>query len=151
MKCKGKAQNGQPCRSFVRTGSDFCYFHDPASVKQRRDSQSKGGSNRSRLEVLPAPPCDVDLEDPRKIAKLLTHIANGLLRGEIDTKVAYAFGYLADCAIRAHNAGALVERVAEIERLQRIEHVAPVHMPAEASVQFEEDDENGTSNKPKTN
>ena len=142
MKCKGKTQNGTPCQGFVRTGSLYCYFHDPALSKQRHESQRKGGLNRSRFENLPDPPCDVNLEDPHNIPKLLTYIAKCVLRGQMDTKVAYAFGYLSDCALRAHNAGDLADRVAEIERLQRVEQASPVQLPDDYDfIQFEEEDQ----------
>ena len=75
---------------------------------------------------MPAPPFDIDLEDPRKIAKLLTHIANGVVRGQIETKVAYAIVKLADCAMRAHNASSIEGRIAEVERLQKIEQSVPI-------------------------
>jgi hypothetical protein len=141
MNCIGKTKNGQLCQGHPRSGSEYCFFHDPASVKNRREAQRKGGSNRSRLAVMPPLPFDIDLDDPHKIPKQLTYIANGIVRGQIDPKVAYAFGYLADCAMRAHKAGELTDRIAEIERLQRVEHVAPVRPPVGPMTQFEDEGE----------
>jgi hypothetical protein len=140
MKCISNTQDGQACRSHARTGSEFCCFHDPASALERRAAQSKGGSKPSQLKVMLPPPFDFDLGDPRGIPKLLTFLANGVLRGELDTKVAYAVGYLADCAMRANNAGKLTEQVEQIERLQKVEQATPISSPTGSSTQFEYED-----------
>jgi hypothetical protein len=125
MICIGKTQTGQPCRGHALTGSEYCFFHDPSLEKPRLAAQSKGGSNRSRVVVMPTPHGDFDLEDPRQIAKLLTYTVHALVGGQIDTKVAYTLGYLGDCAVRAHNAVALVGRLAAMERMEHVEHSAP--------------------------
>ena len=139
-RCSAEKKGGTPCRAESRAGSKFCFFHDPASVKNRREAQSRGGSNGSRLEVMPPPPFDIDLEDPRKIPKLLTYIANGILRGEIETNVAYTFVSLVNCAIRAHNVVALDGRIKEIERLQDIEFPDPVGAHRARVTRFEDDE-----------
>ena len=100
MNCLGKTQHGQPCQSHVRSGSDFCYFHDPASGQQRHGAQSKGGRNRSRLEAIPAPPCDFDLKDPDEIAKCLNLVTNRLFNGQMEPKVAYAVGHELSLALK---------------------------------------------------
>ena len=141
MKCTGKTKDDQPCRNHAGGGSKLCFFHNPAVAKQRRKAQAKGGSNRSHLEVMPTPPFDLDLEDPRKIPKLLTFLANGLVRGQFDTKLVYAVGFLADCAMRAHKAGELTERVAEMERLLRVEQATPYSAPSDSTIQFEDEGE----------
>jgi hypothetical protein len=140
MKCVSNTQDGQPCRTHARSGSEFCIFHDPEYALQRRAAQSMGGSKRSQLKVMPIPPFDIDLDDPRRIPKLLTFLANGVVRGELDAKVAYTVGYLIDCALRAHKAGELTERVEQIERLQRVEHAIPIRSLTGSSTQFEDDD-----------
>jgi hypothetical protein len=144
MKCTGKTQDGQACRSHVRAGSKFCYFHDPASGEQRYAAQSKGGSKRSDLRVMPPPPFDFDLSDPRGIPKLLNFLVNSLLRGELDTKVANSIGYLADCAMRAHNAGELTEQVQQMQRVQQVELATPVSSPTGSRTQFEDDEDEPT-------
>jgi hypothetical protein len=143
MKCSSNTQDGQPCRTHARAGSEFCIFHDPEYALQRRAAQSTGGSKSSQLKVMPTPPFDIDLDDPRRIPKLLTFLANGVVRGDLDAKVAYAVGYLADCAMRAHKAGELTERVEQMERLQRVEQATPISSPS-SSPQFEEEEDRPT-------
>jgi len=141
MKCISYTQDGQVCRSHARAGSEFCFYHDPAYALQRREAQSKGGSKRSHLKVMKVmlpPHPDFDLDDPRGIPKLLTFMANCVLRGELETKVAYTVGYLADCAMRAHKAGELTEQVEQIERLQQVEHAIPVSSRKDSLIQFED-------------
>jgi hypothetical protein len=120
MNCAAKTQDDQPCQSPVLAGSEFCYFHDPASGKQRREAQSKGGRNRLRLEAIPAPPCEVDLTDPGKITDMLNLVANRLVNGQMEPKVAYAVGYLANLALRLKEVRELDEQIAA-NRLRRAE------------------------------
>ncbi len=147
MKCISYTKDGKACRSHARAGSEFCCFHDPATALEQQAAQSKGGSKRSKqshLKVMPPPPFDFDLDDPRRIPKLLTFLANSVLRGELDTKVAYAVGYLADCAMRAHKAGEFTERLEQVERLQQVEHAAPSSSPSGSSTQFEDHEDGST-------
>jgi hypothetical protein len=141
MKCIGSTKIGKACRNHTLAGSELCYFHDPRSREQRRAAQSKGGSKRSHLKVMPPPSFDFDLGDARGIPRLLTFLANGVVRGELDTKVAYAVGYLADCAMRAHKTGELTERVEKMERLQQVENAIPISLSTGSSTQFEEDED----------
>jgi hypothetical protein len=122
MKCLGKTKDDQPCLSHALGGSDYCYFHDPAAAKERRQAQSKGGSNRLRLEAIPAPASDFDVKDPGKIADLLNYVANQLVRGQMEPKVAYAVGYIAQLALRVNGARELAEQVAPANRAGRDHH-----------------------------
>lgn len=112
MNCLGKTQYGQPCRSHVRFGSNFCFFLDPAS-RQRREAQSKGGGKLSRLEAIPAPPCDFDLKEPGEIAHLLNLVANRLVNGQMEPKVAYAIGYVLSLALKLKDGRELDEQTAQ--------------------------------------
>jgi len=122
MKCLGKTKDDQPCRSHALGGSDFCYFHDPAAAKPRRQAQSRGGSNRSRLEAIPAPASDFELKDPGKIAELLNYVANRLVRGQMEPKVAYAVGYIAQLALRVNDARELAAQIAPASRVRQDHH-----------------------------
>ena len=147
MKCTSKTQDGQPCRTHARAGSEFCIFHDTSYASQRRAAQSRGGSKSSQLKVMPTPPFEIDLDDPRRIPKLMTFLANGVIREGMDAKIAYAVCYLADCAMRAHKAGELTERVEQLEFLQRVEdgeHATRISSLTGSSTQFEDDEEGPT-------
>ena len=99
----------------------------------------------SKCNPCPNPPSDFDLRDPQQISKLLGYTANRVVRGELDPKCAYALGYLADCALRAHNAGAVTERFERLERLQEAEKEIPVDPPPDF---FEDEDDGSTATDP---
>lgn len=122
--CKVTKIDGQRCKARAQTGSAFCFFHDPDSRERRLAAQSQGGSKPAPFQVTSNPP-DFDLEDPSDIAKLVSYAVNRLLRGELDAKAAHTVGYLADCALRVHSAGALSNRVERLERLQNAEQSRP--------------------------
>jgi len=115
MKCIAKKLSGQPCRIHPGVGSKYCFFHDPALGNQRREAQSKGGSNRSRLEPIPVPPCDIDLKDPDKIADLGKLVVNRLLSGTMDPKAAYAIGYFLNLALRLIEVREHAEQIAQLD------------------------------------
>lgn len=94
MYCAAKTKLGQPCRSHTVNGSKFCFFHDAASGRERRAAQTKGGRNRSRLELVAPLPSDFDLRDPESSAALLNFVVNRLVRAQMDPKLAYAIGYI---------------------------------------------------------
>lgn len=139
--CKALTSGGQPCQSQARLNMELCFFHDPESQQQRRTAQQKGGSKGLRLLPMANPPGDFDLSDPQQISKLLSHVSNRVVRGELDPKCAYALGYLADCALRAHNAVAVTERIERLERLQEAER----DLPVDPRLDFFEDEDSGAT------
>jgi len=98
MQCIGKKPDNQPCQNHRMAGSAYCFFHDPASSEQRRAAQSKGGSNRARLEAVPAAPSDFNLRDPEKTMDLLNHVVNRLDSRPMDATTACAIGYIVNLA-----------------------------------------------------
>lgn len=118
MKCTSKTQNDQPCRSFVRTGSEFCYFHDPALGKQRRAAQSKGGRNRSPLLAMPVLPSEFDLKDPDNVANLLNLVVNRLVSGQMEAKTGNAVAQVVNLALRVNELREEAEQAAQAKRLR---------------------------------
>jgi len=116
MKCAGKTKHDRPCRGYVRTGSEFCYFHDPASGKLRREAQSKGGRNRSPLLAMPAPPRDFDLKDPENMADLLNLVENRIVRGQMEAKAGNAVAQVVNLALRVNDARERAEQIAQAQR-----------------------------------
>ena len=145
--CKFLRQDGRACEARAMAGSDFCFFHDPAAVKPRRDAQQRGGRKKLRVPALDSVPTrDFDLSDPKDITKLLAYAVNRIVRGEIDPKCAYALGYLADCSLRAFNAGTLAERLTHLEGLQQVESnlsTNNIGYPEPLDITFEEADDPG--------
>jgi hypothetical protein len=57
--CKGKTDNGTPCRAAPVHGSEFCVFHDPSFAETLQDARKAGGQRRRR-EVTLAAAYDLD-------------------------------------------------------------------------------------------
>jgi len=45
-RCKATKANGEPCRAYARADSDYCFWHDPATMQACRDAGRKGGHAR---------------------------------------------------------------------------------------------------------
>jgi hypothetical protein len=127
--CKAKKPNGNACHAQARTGSDFCFFHDPELSDARRQAQCRGGRKHTRLRVIPSLMPDFHFSDSARIIELLEFAANQLVQGELDPKSACVLGYLADCALRAHKVNALEQRINELEKLLRCEKDIPIGDP----------------------
>ena len=53
-RCVALTKSGRRCRGRIRTGSEYCPFHDPAvSAQRRRLNSAKGGRSHRRLSHLP--------------------------------------------------------------------------------------------------
>ena len=46
--CKGTTDRGSPCRADARSGSDYCFWHDPHSRAARSAAARRGGVVRAR-------------------------------------------------------------------------------------------------------
>lgn len=91
-------------------------FHDPGKAVDGRRARQAGGRNRPRSQaVLPADAPDHPLADTRDVSKFLAQSINQLLRGQLDSKVANALGYVASVLLRSFEQGRLEERLANLE------------------------------------
>lgn len=124
--CKARKPDGHACQAKARTGSDFCFFHDPESSDARRQAQCRGGRKHTRFRVIPSNTPRFDFGNSIRITEVLEYAANGLVHGELDHKSAYVLGYLADCALRAHKVVTLEQRIVEVERLIHAEKEIPI-------------------------
>ena len=145
--CRAVKSDGRACKAQAVTGSWFCFFHNPDATESRREAQRKGGSKGTRLQVISSPAQDFDLSNPKGVAKLIAYAANRVVRGELDSKSAYALGYLADCALRAHSAGTVTERLDRLELLQKAEDSTPFFQTDTFESRFDEE-ENPAEPKP---
>jgi hypothetical protein len=136
--CTANTADNKPCRGHAVNGSRFCYFHDLCLSELRRESQKKGGSKQT---FAPISPHEFDLDDPRAIAKLLAYTANRIVSGQLDPKAGNSVAYLADTALRAHEAGNVVDRLERLERLQQTEQNAPLYQANSSTTIFEDDDD----------
>lgn len=117
--CTGKTSDGKRCRASAVSGSDFCFFHDPAKAAERRAAQSSGGS-QNRMKTLAADTPDMKVEDCRDVVRLIGETINQVRKGELDPRVANAVGYLANVLVKAVQQGDMEERIAELESLIKL-------------------------------
>ena len=46
--CKGRTDQGEPCRAAPRRSSDYCIFHDPENAEAMQEARRLGGLRRRR-------------------------------------------------------------------------------------------------------
>jgi hypothetical protein len=114
--CAAVKRNAERCRTAALSGSDFCYFHDPAIAAERRDSQASGGS-RHRIRTLDSTAPDVQIERCADVVVLVTQTINQVRKGAIDPRIANAVGYLANVVIKAFEREDLETRIERLEEL----------------------------------
>lgn len=130
MVCQAQSKSGYRCKAQAQSGSDFCFFHNPASRNERETAQRRGGQANAR-SLAAIPDADIDLSDPSRILTLVTRAANLVCCGRLDAKRAHALGHLADCALKAYALGTLKQRQDRIERLLEEQRNRPAD-PGEA-------------------
>ncbi|HUU92209.1 MAG TPA: hypothetical protein VM238_13505 [Phycisphaerae bacterium] len=116
--CKGTKADGTPCRANTRTGSEYCFFHDPAKAEEQEAARQAGG-RVGKTRVLPAETPDVPLSSVAEVVGLLGETINQLRRGEIDPRVANAVGYLSGTLLKALQQGDIEQRLADLEAIAR--------------------------------
>ena len=115
--CFATKADGTPCHAPPRSGSQFCFFHDPEVEEERTAARRAGGAERSQPRtVLPRDSADAALGNAIQVADLLGSTINQVRHGELDTRVGNAVGYLASVLLRALDQGQLEDRVAVLER-----------------------------------
>jgi hypothetical protein len=117
-KCAHQSDAGA-CEAWALEGSTLCFFHDPAQAEQRALAQSKGGQRSHRqLAGLPdvQPP-----QTPQSIADTMAQVIAGVLRGEVDPRIANSAAYCAATLIKAIEISDLERRVDALERANESE------------------------------
>lgn len=100
--CRHVKTDGVPCRANAQHDSIYCFFHDPASAKEREAARVNGGKERSRrAAVLPPETPDAKLTSAADVTGLLAETINQVRRGELDPRVANTVGYLAGMMVKA--------------------------------------------------
>lgn len=106
------------CRANARRGSRYCFFHDPESAADREAARKKGGRERSRkAAVLPADTPDRVLTTASDVTALLAETINQVRRGELDTRVSNAVGYLASILLNAKERDEIEKRLERVESI----------------------------------
>ena len=114
--CRGTKADGTPCRANAMTGSEYCFFHDPAKAEEQEAARQAGGRVGKTTVLSPDTP-DAPLSSMADVVALLGQTINQVRRGEVDPKVANAVGYLASALLRALEQGDIEKRLAELEAI----------------------------------
>jgi hypothetical protein len=107
--------NGEPCRGRRHDGSDKCFFHDnPAAVVA---AGRKGGdvTRKRRAKAVLPKSCTVSLESADEVRHLLADTITRVRRGQLDTSVSNAIGYLCQTGMKVLELTELERRLAAIE------------------------------------
>jgi hypothetical protein len=98
----------QGCKAAPQKSSEYCFFHDPSKAVERTEARTKGGANSRRYVAMPEAEAPKNAEEA---SELLGRVLAGLLRGEIDPRIANSAAYV--CAQLAKS-----NEVAENKRQQ---------------------------------
>jgi hypothetical protein len=115
-RCNARKPDGTNCKSSALPGSNFCFFHDPATATERREAQAFGG-RQNRIKTLGTSAPDVKVEDCGDVVGLISETINQVRKGVIDPRVANAVGYLANVLIKAFEQDELETRIERLEAL----------------------------------
>jgi len=116
MKCKKRKVNGGQCNSSAMSGSDFCYFHNPAiSAEEKRGAQARGGAGRAKMLKVLLP--EIKIKKVSDITILLVDTINQVRAGKMDVKMANCMGFLSDKLTKTMEVGNLAERFNKLEQL----------------------------------
>ena len=130
MTCQAKTSSGLHCKIRAQSGSEYCFFHDVRSRKERQAAQSRGGRAR-KLSRSPLPVEPFDFSEPAKMLVALTEMANLQRVGRVDAKTVHALAHLVECALKIHSQTVFKQQLDHIERLLEAHRKRPAD-PAEA-------------------
>lgn len=111
--CTYVKKNGERCRAYARVDSLFCFWHDPATRKERGLARKKGGYHRKkpRNADQPAP----EIHTIADLLAVLTEAVRDAWAAEPSMARARALGYLAASGVRLVEVGELERRVEALE------------------------------------
>jgi hypothetical protein len=116
--CEHVRPDGRRCRARARAHSRYCFAHDPDLAARRAAGRRAGGRKRSqKAAVLPAGTPDAPLGSIGQVCELLATSINQVRRGQLDTKVANAVGYLASVLVKALSESDMEARINRLEEL----------------------------------
>jgi len=115
-RCKEKNKRGEPCGTFVLTGSDYCFHHDPAMAKERAAARAKGGRARHGRRIgRTGKLATVEIREMADVVTLLETTINDALSLENSLQRARTIATLANVVIKALEFATLAERVEALE------------------------------------
>jgi hypothetical protein len=114
--CTGVTESGEPCRAIARSGSVYCFFHDPGAKGERDAARRAGGVARSRpATVLPPDAPEPALGSAEDVVLVLGDTIRQVRKGQLDPKIANTVGYLAGVLLKAFDMGEMERRLTALE------------------------------------
>ena len=101
--------------------SEYCYFHDPATVAQRRASRAKGGRARHgrNLGAVDTGPEPVTIKRAADVLPILAAEINELRALERSVQRSRCIGYLCGVVVKVFDVTENAERFAALESALR--------------------------------
>lgn len=109
QRCHTVLTNGQRCRAYRLSDSEFCFSHSPHKALERKQARALGGHNRNLPRPRKAKP--IKVENHEDLVGLLNETINQLRRGELNAKEASSIGFL------ANSISPLLDRIKSDEKL----------------------------------
>ena len=117
--CKGKKDNGEPCRQAPLQGSDFCFWHSPEHAEEAAEARRLGGLRRRKEKITSGAYEFEDLASVAQVRRLLEIAAVDTLGLENSIARSRTLAYLAQVALKALEVGELEDRLAALEESLR--------------------------------
>lgn len=97
------------------TGSEFCYFHNPAIQEaEKQKNRATGGKNNAIKAIEPLEPLKINAA--KDIVGLLVQTINEVRGGQIEVRLANCLGVLSGHLIKAFEISDLEKRIEKIEQ-----------------------------------
>ena len=84
--CLAATKRGEPCRTSVLPGGDYCAFHDPALADRRQQARAEGARKRNRLRSIRSKRAPLD--SAAGLARFTDGVIHGAVEGTIAVDVA---------------------------------------------------------------
>lgn len=124
MKCKFLKGNGEGCKAHPISGSEYCYYHNPAiKASDKHKSRARGGKMNKHTNSDQRKTSSLKLKEMADVVKLLEDIIN-TIRAELYTtdsltakiKIANSLGFLSGHLLNALEKSDLEKRLEELEQ-----------------------------------
>ena len=120
-RCKATTKSGQPCAAYAVSGSDFCYWHDPARAEERAQARARGGHARHGRKIGPTgQPDPVSVQSMADVVTLLEKTVNDVLGLENSLQRGRTIATLANAIVKALQFATLEERLEAVEMALRL-------------------------------
>jgi len=114
--CKSTTKAGAACRVRALSGSDLCWFHDPATSAARKEARSRGGRARHGRHIGTTNTGEpVTISDLGDVVKLLERTINDALSLENSLSRANTIARLAGVLCSIYQASELEARIVALE------------------------------------